>query len=68
MRHEYWRCCLSGGVGEIAGYEHPPLYEVNNYQKVITGVEFLVFFSSEKHCFGEIFYQKAGVYSEFLVV
>ena len=45
-----------------------PLYEVDNYQKVITGVEFLVFFSSEKHYFVEIFYQKANSYSEFLVV
>ena len=41
------------------------LCEVDNYQKVITWIEFLVFFSSEKYCFGEIFYQKANSYSEF---
>ena len=41
------------------------LCDVDNYQKVITWVEFLVFFSSEKYCFGEIFYQKANSYSEF---
>ena len=44
------------------------LCDVDNYQKVITWVEFLVFFSSEKCCFGEIFYQKDGFCSEFLVV
>ena len=42
------------------------LCDVDNYQKVITWVEFLVFFSSEKYCFGEIFYQKANSYSEFI--